>query len=99
MTHKMVLCGCGAQWHGKYVMRGAENIEAHQARWPLADRGYTGDAVRPRGCARISHESFREKFTCGCAECCAERSAKRMKKRADDLAKALEKAERLLAAR
>lgn len=32
---RIVRCSCGAEWHGKYVDRGAVNIAAHR------DRGHT----------------------------------------------------------
>lgn len=65
-----VYCGCGAQWHSRYVTSAEPIIAAHR------DRAARGIGM----CERLSHGTFRQRFICGCEDCKAQRKQKRRKR-------------------
>lgn len=56
-TATSVFCACGAQWHGQYTS--SIVIASHKQRWP----------TQARGCGRISHDDFKQRFRCQCPTC------------------------------
>ena len=62
-----VFCACGAQWHGKYVVRAQSVIAIH------AGRG----RVHHEQCEPVSHDWFRQRFRCQCAACGVDRAEER----------------------
>jgi hypothetical protein len=75
-------CGCGAQWHGRYVALAADVIAAHRGR---SGRPVTASRRPERDdvdrCQTLTHDEFARVFRCLCDACCRERATQPKRRR------------------
>ena len=75
-------CGCGAQWHGRWVTLAADIIAAHRGRSgkPVTSRMRQRDDVDR--CEALTHEQYARLFRCLCDACARERGTRRSARKA-----------------